>query len=139
MESDPILAGARTLIITRNMVEASDLSEAVEDFGLGPVGVWRALPAERAPAQESGSLLDGMPAGCEIVIFGLETAEDLARAFFSGLHARQIKLILIDGRGDVEAGHFSAFLMRPFSSTDVEHALRRLGYSSTGLGPAPAE
>lgn len=126
MNSDLTMRPGATLILTNNMVEASDLSETLEGCGLGPIHISRVPPMEDG-ACENVQEEDALLVGYRLVVFGLDASTALARLFLSTLSAHQTHLILIDESPDVDLGTPRAVLTRPFSSLDVEHALRLIG------------
>lgn len=120
MSSNPSAAKA-ILILTDNLLEAADLTEQIEQRKLGRVVVLRTL-------SEAALYLNGSSEPPVLVIFGLDRRTDDSAATVALLTERGCRILFIDGGAeDRSATLVATGMLRPYTSADVDAALRRLG------------
>ena len=129
---DLISTGPKTLIVSRNMVEADDLTEMLMGYGLGPVAHARNLDAARrvlASATES----------LELLMFGLSLHVPETARFLSTLDTSERSLLVIDGPRDFTESKGAGVISRPFTTNDVMAALKGLGLQVSRACSSPAQ
>lgn len=118
--SDTPLTSYTILILTNNLLEAADLTEEVEQRGLGNAIILRT-------AAEAVQYLSQRSAPPRLVIFGVDTRTDEATQALSQLEQTSSRVLFIDGHRETRSRPNSAGLLRPYTSEDVDAALRLLG------------
>ena len=112
----------KTLIVSRNMVEADDLTEMLTGQGLGPVVHVRDLEAAERILESSATSL-------ELMMFGLSMHLPETKQFLLSQDPSKRHLLVIDGPVEFTEMKGAGVIPRPFSTKDVMAALKRLGLS----------
>jgi hypothetical protein len=105
------------LLLTNNLLEAADLTEQIEQRGIGNVVILRS-------AADALHCFDQQGCAPTLIIFGLPCETEQSRDVLARARQNGCRILLIDGPICPSS---SPGLMRPYTSSDVDLAFRRLG------------
>ncbi|MBV2358404.1 hypothetical protein KUH32_01335 [Thalassococcus sp. CAU 1522] len=121
---------ARAFILTENALEAMDIAEFLQSKGVDRIGMATTVSAATALVIQAAS----PPA---LVMFGFPLSGSEARDCLAAIRYMGWPTIVVNGHSVDPASEGLPILARPFSTADLDHALR----SVRGLAedtPAPS-